>query len=137
MTKVKDEVIEEEKHNIIDDLLLFKRPVGDVNINPVNSLVHGDAEIEEMAAGLAEFGQRMPIFINKNSNQITAGNKRFLAAKKLGWTHIAVIGEEDDLMTSTRWGLSDNLLSRHSSWNLTNVPEMIKAMGDDGKQFQG
>jgi ParB/Sulfiredoxin domain len=48
-------------------------------------------QIDEMATSLANVGQLSPIMVHpvaRNAWRIVAGNKRLLAAFKLGWTHL-------------------------------------------------
>ena len=120
------------KTYIIEDLWPYVRDIDSVHINPTNSLTHSEKSIEAAAESLREFGQREPIFINKNSDQITSGNRRWLAASGLlGWKHIAVIGEKDDIETAARWGIAANVVGpRQSEFNWENIRQIRESLPD-------
>jgi hypothetical protein len=130
--------VDEFRDYISEDLWPLVKPVEWYHVNPVNSLEHTDTDLDMTAASLREFGQRSTVFYNKTSMKISAGNGRYLAAtKKLGWKYMAFAGEEDDLLTETRWGLADNLTGRAAKFNIKNAAEMVKSMGDEGKSIPG
>ncbi len=131
--------LDEFKDYIVEDLWPLVRPVEEFTLNPVNSLIHTDADLQQTAASLKEFKQRQALVYNKNNKQITAGNGRYLAATNiLKWKYLAFVGEEDDLLTATRWGIADNLTGRAAQFDLTNVGDMMKSMDEqDGLSIPG
>lgn len=92
-------------HNIIPDLVDKAVPVKD--LIPLKRNPHvGD--VDAVKAVLVEFGQHMPILVNKNSNEVIAGNTRLRAAKELGWTHVAATFVDEDDARSLARAVSDN-----------------------------
>src|ERR1035438_744196 len=55
-----------------------------------NSRTHSDAQIDQVAASIREFGWTNPILIDA-SGVVVAGHARLLAAARLGMTHVPVI----------------------------------------------
>lgn len=56
---------------------------------------NADRDIGTLAESMEKMGQLHPIVIN-DKNEIVAGHRRFLAAQRLGWDKIGVIGLQDE-----------------------------------------
>ncbi len=78
------------------------------------ALLERNANIGNVAAvkgSLVTFGQRKPITARHREDgteEVTAGNTTLLAARELGWSHLAVVWEDDDDITAIAWSLADN-----------------------------
>jgi ParB-like chromosome segregation protein Spo0J len=75
-------------------------------------------DVAAVAKSYEKFGQRKPIVARitggtpeEPSGVVIAGNHQFRAAKKLGWTHIAVVWTDDDETTAKAFALADNRTS--------------------------
>lgn len=85
-------------------------------IKPIEKLVplqnnprRGD--VDAIMASLQEFGQVTPIVVRPNddgSYTVLAGNHRVEAAKRLGWSHLAVVEYDADDTTAIAFALADN-----------------------------
>jgi len=67
--------------------------------------------VEAIMASLKEFGQVTPIVVKPNgdgTSTVLAGNHRVEAARRLGWTHVAVVEYEADDTTAIAFALTDN-----------------------------
>ena len=77
----------------------FRRiPVGLLDVSEANvRQQHLDADIDELAQSMQQMGLKQPIVVqSKNGRfEILIGQRRFYAAKQLGWTHIDARVEED------------------------------------------
>jgi DNA modification methylase len=70
---------------------------------------HGD--VDAVAASYGRFGQRKPIVARRGADgrgTVIAGNHQLLAARRLGWEHIAVVWTEDDDIQASAFALADN-----------------------------
>lgn len=86
----------------------FIVPIESVTLHPANPR---RGRIHLIAESLERWGQIRPILVNKATGQIVAGNHTTLAARELGWTHIAVVSEQFDSEESARdYLLADNRL---------------------------
>src|SRR5205823_1661259 len=58
--------------------------------------------VQAVAQSYRTFGQRKPIVVRPQGDGgvVLAGNTQLAAARKLGWTHIAVVWVEDDDITA-------------------------------------
>lgn len=108
---------------IIESLRPLAIPIADCHLDPTNART-GHA-VDRIAGSLRQYGQRKPIVVNASEgNKIEAGNGMWLAAKSLGWTHIAAVMVEDDPMTAVGYGIADNRPGDLSRWD-TEVLSML------------
>lgn len=82
--------------------------------------------VDELAESLTQFGQRKPVVVF-GKNLAIAGNGLVLAAKSLGWTHIAIARcpLDWDIAKARAFALADNRTAELSSWNLSRVTEHL------------
>lgn len=104
-------------------------PIDELHIDPANArTAHA---LDRIATSLKAYGQRKPIIANRlQDGKIEAGNGTWLAAKKLGWSHIAVVFVEDDPATAAAFGIADNRLSELSEWDLDALGALIPTVDD-------
>jgi hypothetical protein len=91
------------------------------------------------------FGQRKPIVALKDGTVI-AGNHQLEAAKRLGWTEMAVVTVDDDDTTAKAYALADNKTADLGTYDdelLANLladvavdPELLNATGYDDKDIE-
>jgi ParB family chromosome partitioning protein len=87
-------------------------------------------DVEAVMRSFRTFGQRKPIVARRRPDgveEVTAGNHGLEAAKRLGWTEIAVVWSDDDDVTAKAWALADN----HTAQLATTDPEALAAMLSD------
>lgn len=89
---------------IADDLRPLARPIESLSLLPGNPR-RGD--VDAVARSYARFGQRKPI-VARRDGTVIAGNHQLLAARKLGWSEIAVVFVDDDDLTASAYALADN-----------------------------
>jgi DNA modification methylase len=103
--------------------------IDELHIDPANTRTNH--ALDRIATSLKLYGQRKPIIANRlQGGKIEAGNGTWLAAKKLGWTHIAVVFVEDDPATAAAYGIADNRLSELSAWDLDALGALIPTVDD-------
>lgn len=114
---------------IAEGLRVLAVPIEDLHIDPANA--RANHALDRIAASLKAYGQRKPIIANRlQSGKIEAGNGTWLAAKKLGWSHIAVVFVDDDPATAAAYGIADNRLSELSAWDLDALGALIPTVDD-------
>lgn len=96
------------EHKIHESIISLARPLQDLVHLQGNPRV---GNVDAIAASYAEFGQVRPIVVRPNSDgtsTVIAGNHQLEAARKLGWTHIAVIEMDADDSRAMAFALADN-----------------------------
>jgi DNA modification methylase len=114
---------------IAEGLRSLAVPIDDLHIDPANA--RANHALDRIAASLKAYGQRKPIIANRlQDGKIEAGNGTWLAAKKLGWSRIAVVYVDDDPATAAAYGIADNRLSELSAWDLDALGALIPTVDD-------
>ena len=115
-------------HGISNDLVGLATPIGGLVLLPGNPR---RGNIPAVIASLEKFGQRKPITATADGT-VTAGNHTLQAAQVLGWTHIAVVVEDDDPKTAKAWALADNRTSDLGSYDDDLLAALLADVaGDD------
>lgn len=110
--------------------------------------------VDAVVASYSKFGQMKPIVARKSNKQanghptgtVIAGNHQLLAARKLGWTHIAVVFTDTDAKTAKAFALADNRTHDLGTYDkqllvdllteLENDPDLLSATGYDDKAIK-
>lgn len=117
---------------IHEELRAFAVPLDTVVRDPDNARDHAARSVDTIAASLAEFGQRVPIIVNRATRMIEAGNGRYHAAAQLGWTHIAAIFVDDDESRALAYSLVDNRSAEVGvEWNWQRLADQLRTLRDD------
>lgn len=82
-------------------------------------------DVEAIMRSLATFKQRKPIVVRTSTNEVIAGNHTFMAAQKLGWSHIAVVWVDDDDTTAQAFALADNRTAELGDYDSEALASMI------------
>lgn len=115
---------------IVESLRPLAEPVERLELDPRNARKHDEANLAAIAASLKRFGQRRPIVVNRVNGQIEAGNGTLLAARQLGWTHLAVVWVEDDPSSQTGFSLADNRTAELARWDQEMLQELLFEVGE-------
>ena len=108
---------------IIESLRALAVPIDTLKGLPNNPRL---GDVETVAASLTRFGQRKPIVVRKDDGTIIAGNHTWQAAKKLGWTEIAVAFVGDDDVTAKAFALADNRTAELGTYDEQALINLIK-----------
>jgi len=117
------------KHKIHPDLDNLKTPVDQLKHLEDNPRV---GDVDAVARSYDEFGQRKPI-VATSDGTVIGGNHQLAAAKKLGWSHIAVIVTDDNELTAKAFALADNRTAELGSYDNDLLSEMLAAVSSDPK----
>ncbi len=95
-------------------------PIDTLTSDPRNARAHGERSYDAISASLRQFGQRKPIVVD--GTKVIAGNGQLEAARRLGWTHLAVTTTEGLSSEQVRaYALADNRTAELSEWNLREL----------------
>jgi len=94
-----------------------RRKVADLTPYARNARTHSDAQIDQIAASIVEWGWTTPILLD-DEGTIIAGHGRVLAALKLGLDEVPVMvasGWTEDQKRA--YSLADNKLAMNAGWD--------------------
>lgn len=104
--------------------------IGELHEDPANTRT--DHAVERIAASLQQYGQRTPLVANRSqAGKIEKGNGTLRAARRLGWSHVAVVWVEDDPLTAAGYSIADNRTGDLSRWDVNALRDVIDALPDD------
>jgi len=96
-----------------------------------NSRTHTDAQVEQIAASIREFGWTNPILVD-GEGVVIAGHARLLAAQKLGIDQVPVIVLAHITAAQRRaLVIADNKLAMNAGWDEAILRAEIAALRDD------
>lgn len=99
---------------ILDGLKPLAVPIDELELLPGNPR---KGDVDAVAASLDRFGQRKPIVARKDDRTVIAGNHTLQAARKLGWSEIAVVWVDDDDAHAKAFALADNRTAELGSYD--------------------
>lgn len=102
---------------IHESLLSLAVSITDLTEDPFNARSHPEENVEAIARSLEEFGQDVPLVVQKKGMVVRKGNGRLKAARRLGWTHLAaLVVDEPDLRAAAR-AVADNRVGELARWD--------------------
>jgi DNA modification methylase len=116
---------------IAPDLQPLARPIADLHSLPGNPR---RGNVEAVMESYRTFGQRKPVVALRDGTVI-AGNHQLEAARRLGWTEIAVVYVEDDDTTAKAYALADNRTAELGTYDNFDLAQMLKAVSVDEALF--
>ena len=118
----------------------FKHSIADVdNLIPyaLNSRVHSEDQVAQIAASIREFGFTNPVLVDEDNNLI-AGHGRLLAARKLNMTEvpaITVTGLDDRKRRALV--IADNKIALNSDWDIDALKVELEDLASDFGELMG
>jgi DNA modification methylase len=95
-----------------------------------NPRTHSEAQVDQIAASMVEFGWTNPILVDENAG-ILAGHGRLLAARKLGLDEVPVIRFEHLSEAQKRaYVLADNQIALQAGWDDALLAEELASLRD-------
>ncbi len=93
-------------------------------------------DVPAVAESLARFGQRKPIVVRRSTSEIVAGNHTWLAARSLGWTHVAAVVLDIDEDDARSFALADNRTGDLAYYDEGLLIEALSGLGSlDGTGY--
>ena len=112
---------------IAKDLENLARPIDTLKSLPGNPR---KGDVDAVARSYERFGQRKPIVATKDGTVI-AGNHQLAAARKLGWSEIAVVVVDDDELTAKAFALADNRTADLGTYDNELLAELLADVAVD------
>jgi DNA modification methylase len=103
--------------------------------DPRNAMDHDEASISNIAESLRRFGQRKNIVVTSDG-VVKAGNGTLEAARRLGWTELAVGPAPPEEADARAYALADNQTARAATWNPDNLAGEVQWLADHGFQSE-
>lgn len=94
--------------------------------------------IEAIAKSYERFGQRKPIVTATRNGKTTviAGNHQLMAARKLGWSHIAAVHVDEAEAESAAFAVADNLTHDLGSYDFIKLSALVDSLSSEGVSYE-
>jgi ParB-like chromosome segregation protein Spo0J len=116
---------------IIPELRQHAVELDKLKLDPANANTHPEKNLRAIMDSLSAFGQRQVVLARKGTGVVIAGNGRLMAARALGWTHIACAFVDDDDITAVRYAIADNRTSELSEWDNDVLSMLLGTIKED------
>lgn len=121
---------------IIEPLRHFAVDLSTLTVDPNNTRKHDARSIDGVKRSLQKFGQRLPIIVQKQGLLVRVGNGRVLAARQLGWTHIAALVVDESEADALQYAIADNRTGELSDWDYESLANQLKSLSTKLPDFQ-
>lgn len=122
---------------IEESLRPFAVPIDSLTPDPENPRIHDQINMEAIEASLREFGQTIPIVVQKQGMIVRVGNGRVQAAKNLGWSHVAAVVTDKPEAVMKAFGIADNRTGELARWNQGELARLLDEIQDSVPDLLG
>ena len=109
-------------------------PIDSISQDPANARKHDERNLTAIRDSLRAFGQQKPIVVDQREIVI-AGNGTLEAAKRLGWTEIAIVRTKLDNTQATAFGIADNRTAELAEWDDEVLRSLLDSMDDETRDL--
>lgn len=95
-------------------LEIFEVEINSIKKDEKNAKTHSKKSIDSLKRSISEFGQYMPIVINKKTNIILVGNGTYQALKELDYKKVKIVYVDLDEDKANKLSVLDNRTSELS-----------------------
>lgn len=115
------------------DLAPLARPVDALQLDDENVRLHADRNLGAIKASLTRFGQTKPVVCQAGTSplRVVAGNGTLMAARALGWTHLAATVVELSDADARAYAIADNRTAELAEWDAPALEALMKRIGED------
>ena len=109
-------------------------PIDSISPDPANARKHDERNLTAIRDSLRAFGQQKPIVVDQREI-VVAGNGTLEAAKRLGWTEIAIVRTTLDNTQATAFGIADNRTAELAEWDDEVLRSLLDSLDDDTRDL--
>ncbi len=120
-------------------LLPLAVEIASLKPDPQNARKHDERNIKAVMASIKRHGQRKPIVVQKRTNPagiveliIRAGNGTVEALKRMGWSRVAAVIQEEPDVQAKQYALEDNRTAELAEWDLQALGAEMRDLVENG-----
>jgi ParB-like chromosome segregation protein Spo0J len=118
---------------IVEKLRGLASPVDKLAQDPSNTRTHDADNLRAIEGSLREFGQVSPLVANTRNKQVVVGNGRLVVAKRMGWSHVAVVWRDLTPKQQRALSIADNRSAELADWDLERLEAELAGMEVEDK----
>ena len=119
--------------HIAEPLRHLAVPVESLVLDPDNARRHPERNLEVIRASLSRWGQRLPLVVQRDGLIVRAGNGRLMAARAMGWTHVAALVVDEAQADAVEFALVDNQSSLLAEWDDQALAKILRTLDQDAR----
>lgn len=123
-TKTNRRKPKEDLSYIAPGLRALAVPVKTLKVDPENARQHPERNLQALTDDLLAFGQQKPLVAGPGG-VVIAGNGLLMAARRLEWTHVAVVRTNLKGMKRRAFAIADNRTGELSEWDDLVLAEQL------------
>ncbi len=104
--------------------------IDSIQLDPANLRRHPVRNLDQIKASLTRFQQQRPIVVDGRGICI-CGNGTLMAARELGWTHIAIVRTNLAGSEATAYAIADNRTGASSEWDDQALSDVLAALASE------
>lgn len=112
-------------HDDLDSLMV---PIDDVRPHPDN---YNNGDVDLIIESIRANGMYRPVYVDRETNEIVAGNHTWLACKELGATVIPIIRVDGDSLNQLRVMIADNVTARRAQPDLGLLLPLLERLNGE------
>lgn len=112
-------------------LEIFEVEINSIYTDKKNIKTHGFKSIDSIKKSIVEFGQYMPIVVNKKTNIILVGNGTYQALKELGYKLVKIVYVDLNENDANKLSVLDNRTSELSEIDNNVVEKFFYELDDN------
>ena len=105
-------------------------PIEQIHTDAQNVRRHPDENLDAITKSLEAFGQQKPIVVDKHQTCL-AGNGTLLAARALGWTHLAAVTTGLSGSSARAYAIADNRTTDTSDWDMDKLAQQLAVLQNE------
>jgi len=111
--------------------------IDSLTLDPANARTHDERNLDTIKGSFTRFGQRLPIVVQKQGLIVRAGNGRVIAARQMGWTHIAAVVVDESEVEATAFAITDNRSAELAEWDDEALARLLQSLPEDAFAVTG
>ena len=111
--------------------------VKDIKFDESNPRAHPQRNLEAIGASLKQFGQMLPLLLQKSTSRVIAGNATLRQLRALGAQEVdvSVVDVDDD--TAALLSVALNRSGEHATWDTDNLTDILEKASKSGLEVPG
>lgn len=106
-------------------------PLDSLQLDAANVRLHNSKNLDSIVGSLQRFGQVEPLIIQKGTGRILAGNGRFAAMRKLGWSECEIVELEIEGIEATALAIALNRTAELAEWDEGGLVNLLKELREE------
>ena len=102
-----------------------------LQLDPDNARRHSKVNIRAIKGSLLEFGQVMPLVVEKGSNRVIGGNGTLRAMRSMGWPDAQIVEVDVHDARATALAVALNRTGELATWDEDQLAKLLKAQAGE------